>query len=82
MNMKKIMTFILGILLLESAACAQQICCAMEAAVYADYLYWKVCSTDLSFTDSSDEAFYNNPNYDSGWRVGGAHPKVPLGPWR
>ena len=43
----------------------------MGFAVYADYLYWKVCSTDLSFTDNSNEVFYNNPNYDSGWRVGG-----------
>lgn len=69
--MKKIMTFLLGILLFESASCAQQVCCDMGFAVYADYLYWKVCSTDLSFTDNSNEVFYNNPNYDSGWRVGG-----------
>jgi hypothetical protein len=82
-NMKRISSFFIGLLLLGNFANAQQnyYCdpcnpCGyapenMEFAVYADYLYWKVCRPDIVIFDSFDDATIINPNYDSGWRIGG-----------
>jgi hypothetical protein len=80
--MKKIYSFVMGLMLLCTTANAQEIysyepsesrtyceelLCDVDFTVYADYLYWKECRSDLGF----DNTIFVNPDYSSGWRVGG-----------
>ncbi len=55
---------------------SQYDCCSSDCDsgfnVYADYLYWKVCESDISYS-VEDTTHYLNPNYSSGWRIGGRY---------
>jgi hypothetical protein len=81
--MKKLTAFALGLLLLclpcqteaqpfcyEYADPGDYLYCGLRFTPYADYLYWQMCRSDLDFTDSSNNVFFLNPDYQSGWRVG------------
>ena len=43
--------------------------CDCDYTVYADYLYWKPCRSDLD-DGATSGASYLNPGYESGFRVG------------
>jgi len=78
--MKKIVLMFTGLIMSMGFLSAQYECCEPDCgsgfSVYADYLYWRVCETDLSFswnTNGTNHTEYLNPCYDSGWRIGGAY---------
>lgn len=50
----------------------------LESKIYADYLYWKVCRTDLDYTNESGDTYFIDPHFDSGWRIGGLVQKCRL----
>lgn len=69
--------FALALLCNVQMASAQVICNPRDMCfsdlkfdLHADYLYWKVCRGDLNYDDCCD-AKYINPDYDSGFRLGG-----------
>lgn len=52
-------------------------CCSdFDVSIYGDFLYWKVCRSDLDVDTTPDK--YINPDYDSGFRLGG---RIGIGCW-
>lgn len=83
--LKRLVCCLVGIGLVQAAYASDDCgsgCCGYSGGVYADLLYWKVCTNDLdfdvSYNDEETLTKYLQPSYEVGYRLGGF---VSCEPW-